>query len=188
MTERDVFEDQFHNAASSSGAPSLFRYLTGDISASQMAYFTHWDRLLDMEHKASEQAMHHRSAQHGVWTDPRNRGVFTVLSTDSTIGEVDGQPAPIHKHMWTMRHRLGSGSALPFAANDRLSLSVEKIPNHSLPSLSGGDIEDIGRDCASVETWNVLKVEPHVATGVVVAVQEDTIHIGFSKLSSRLQR
>jgi len=51
-------------AAESSGVPALCTYLTGDLSPRQLSYFKHWDKLLDMESKASEQALHHHSNQH----------------------------------------------------------------------------------------------------------------------------
>lgn len=209
-------------AAESSGVPTLFTYLTGSVTTPQMKYFKHWDKLLDMESKASEQALNHISNQHGVWTNPRNRGntMFSVQATTTvavTTGRcqeeqsMSGQQLDAGaegyggkmKHMWTLTQTWGDADGsykscldLDFVIGDRVSLSIEKNFAYSGNCRGGGgddgcdtniDIEDMAAKCAGV-VWDVTNVEPHVVSGEICHISNETITIGISHLSKRLQR
>lgn len=185
-------------AAESSGVPSLFKYLTQDISTSQMTYFKHWDKLLDLENKAADQALHSRSIQHGVWTNSKERDrVFTVLSTDarekklfSENNNVSSELFNSFKYVWILGQAFVAPGAhtcfdMDLAAGDRLSLSLE---NNNNSRISGGDddIEECGVGVA--DSWNVANVEPHVVSGVVLEIQQRSICIGLTKLPNRIRR
>jgi hypothetical protein len=205
-----------HRAAESSGVPALFAYLTADISTPQMSYFKHWDKLLDMENKASEQALHHHSNQHGVWTNPKGRDkVFSVCSTatataTTTARDLISKTTPdiskksslpnldLHKHVWTLCQssdaEVESCFDMDFVVGDRISLSLEKNLFHQQGSSStrtqttSVTCEDVEETASAAAAWDVMNVEPHVASGVVLEINENTISVGFAKLSSRLQR
>ena len=69
---------------------------------------------------------------------------------------------------------------MDFVVGDRLSLSLLKRIN----SVST-DIEDVAGNIAG---WDVANVEPHVASGVVLDICDDSICIAFPKLSNRIKR
>ena len=175
-----------------SGVPDLYKYLTEDVSDNQMSYFKHWDKLLDLESKAADQALHSRSNQHGVWTYPSLKEVvFTVLSTEAKesrlVCDIDKKLQQVSgdfKYIWCMGRKLEYGEVsccdMDFVVGDRLSLSLLKRIN----SVST-DIEDVAGNIAG---WDVANVEPHVASGVVLDICDDSICIAFPKLSNRIKR
>jgi hypothetical protein len=192
--EEDV-EQGLQFAAESSGVPALFKYLTEDISAGQMDYFKKWDKLLDMENKASEQALHHHSNQHGTWTNPYDRQkVFAVQTTEARehalvyenpklLATLDG-----YKHAWTLNLRAQIDQKSCFdmdcIVGDRISISLEK--NLVVPKVT--DIEDLAAATEVSAAWDVVNVEPHVASGILLDIRTDTVVVGFAKLPNRILR
>ena len=170
------------DAAEMSGDPKLYRYLTDGITVNQMSYFKHWDTLLDLESKATEQTLH-QNTNRNIWTSFLSKNkLYTLQSTSHNESKARGLSHETQNlYTWSMCHE-GTDETLPcsheFVEGDKISLSLQKEP-------SCEDIENIG---CSVTSWDIMNVEPHVASGIVLSVRDGILLVGFSKLSGRLRR
>lgn len=164
----------------SSGTPELFRYHLHGVHDNHLEYFCRWDKLIDLESKATA-ANYHR-----IWTlSSQVRQVTRAkcigglrLSTETNLESETEKVTLIFRQEYNGQVENRNVVSMTFSVGDRVVVSVEKRSE----TLSSVDIEDLNRPPA------IGDIEPNLCSGRIVSITTDEVHVDVKSLSKRLRR
>ena len=158
-----------------SGVPALFSYLLGKLTSLHLGYFRKWDRLIDLESNVVQSNYQDLWILPGIVKEKKGEKCISNLrslscsskNTDNgkfciILIRADNFADPIPKNL---------------SKDDRVFLSLECTGRKS-----ENDIEDIGNR----SIWEVVSVEPAIATGVISKITELEIHMDLQDCPNRL--
>jgi len=158
-----------------SGVAPLFSYLVGNFSTMQLDYFRTWDRLIDLESNVLQ------SNYQDLWILP---GIVKEKKGDKCISNLrslscSSKQSENGKFCLILMRAEICADPIPknLSKDDKVFLSLECTGRKS-----ENDIEDIGRH----STWEVVSVEPAIASGVISKITESEIHMDLQDCPNRL--
>jgi len=168
------------NLTESSGVPVLYEYLTAGITSEHIAYFTHWDQLLDLEEAASDKNSD-RTLRYS------RSDSLSGLSAAFIRNEEENDTFSI---AFNTRSDEANSNRVNFLAGDRVTVSIVDSVHAGAADKETFACREIEDSCSvpALLAADTSSVESGVAVGTFIGVEDNQLVVEFSSNFRRFKR
>lgn len=161
-----------------SGVPELFNYITSGLKSDDISYLQHWERLLNLENAS----LSLKNRQSEIWTKP---AMWKMRSTSGCMANVKlaEWTAQGNDCILTFQQTSGTISKLSHQKNSSVFEIGDTVAVSAETAIE--DIEDLASAC---KMWDVTHTEPHIVSGQVIDLKNDTVRMRVTDKPKRLLR